>query len=103
MESWSISDLVDEEDDWSISDIVEANEKRYVRERDSFMKRKLPLANLSVAESEALRVIVCGLYPEGEIESAQDIERFTVLFIYIYSPPIDLQTFDFFFFLCFIL
>lgn len=85
MENWSISDLVDEEDDWSISDIVEANEKRYVRERDSFMKRKLPLANLSVAESEALRVIVCGLYPEGEIESLSR-RRGSLFSLYTYSP-----------------
>ncbi|RID56416.1 hypothetical protein BRARA_G03616 [Brassica rapa] len=76
MENWSISDLVEE--DWSISDIVEANEKRYVRERERLMKRKRPVANLSVTEleqmrQEALRIIAaCGLCPEGEIESAQE-------------------------------
>lgn len=87
MENWSISDLVEE--DWSISDIVEANEKRYVRERERLMKRKRPVANLSVTEleqmrQEALRIIAaCGLCPEGEIESAQ--ERFTTV-LFIYSP-----------------
>ncbi|KAG2322826.1 hypothetical protein Bca52824_016039 [Brassica carinata] len=50
-------------------------------DRERFMKRKPPLANLSVTEleqmrQEALRIIAaCGLYPQGEIESAQDRER----------------------------
>ena len=102
MENWSISDLVEE--DWSISDIVEANEKRYVRERGRLMKRKRPLANLSVTEleqmrQEALRIIAaCGLCPEGEIESAQErLVHHCCLYLYT-----DLQTFDLYFFFNFV-